>query len=234
MKILAIETSSKVCSVALLENDKIIIKKDIFNELTHSQKLMPLISDILQEKNISLDEINLLSCSIGPGSFTGIRIGVATIKAFADVKNIPCTGVNSLEGLAYNISNEGLVCAMIDARNDNVYFGLYDHFDNSYKLLEPLKADHIDNIISILKKYTSPILFVGDGAVAQKDILKNTFSNCEFAEGDLNLANSASIGSAAYAHYLKGEFGDSNSVSPLYLRKSQAERALDEKNNKKE
>ena len=109
MKILAIDTSSKVCSVSILEDNNVIIEKHNDDEKTHSQKLIPLIDESFKESNLTLDEIDLLACSQGPGSFTGIRIGISTVKAFADVKHIPIIGVTSLESLAYNVSNTGLL-----------------------------------------------------------------------------------------------------------------------------
>ena len=108
MKILAIDTSSKNCSVSIVEvqeNKKfnIIAQENSDDERTHSVKLMPMVDDMLKKSNLSLNDIDLLACCLGPGSFTGIRIGIATIKAFADAKNIPTVGVTSLESLAYNI-----------------------------------------------------------------------------------------------------------------------------------
>lgn len=89
MKILAIDTSSKICSVSILEDRKLIKEKHNDDEKTHSQKLMPLVDEIFRECNLNLKDINLLSCCIGPGSFTGLRIGISTVKAFSDVTNIP-------------------------------------------------------------------------------------------------------------------------------------------------
>ncbi|MDO5557665.1 MAG: tRNA (adenosine(37)-N6)-threonylcarbamoyltransferase complex dimerization subunit type 1 TsaB [Clostridia bacterium] len=228
MKILAIDTSSNICSVAILEDSNPIMKKDINDELTHSQKLMPLIDEILKSCNLSLNDIDLLACSIGPGSFTGIRIGVATVKAFVDVKNIPVVGVTSLESLAYNIQDEGLICSMIDARNDNIYSGLFKHKENTYTLIGNLLAEHIDNILPVLKGYDQKIIFVGNGSTVQKDKLLE-LPNANFANSENNLANAISIGKCAYNKFLNGEHGTSNTLLPLYLRKSQAERALEEK-----
>ena len=102
MKILSIDTSSKICSVAVLEDDNLITEKHIDDEKTHSQKLMPLIDEVLLSCNLSLYDFDLYTCCIGPGSFTGVRIGVSTIKAFNDVSSIPIASVSSLESLAYN------------------------------------------------------------------------------------------------------------------------------------
>ena len=100
MKVLSIETSSKICSVAILEDTKLVKKIELNNGLTHSESLMPLIKQILEETNLTLSQMDLLVCDIGPGSFTGIRIGVATVKAFSDSLDIPAVGISSLEGLA--------------------------------------------------------------------------------------------------------------------------------------
>ena len=135
MKILCIDTSSNLCSVAILEDDKLIKKIELNNGLTHSETLMLLIKQILDECNLSLKNIDLLVSDIGPGSFTGIRIGVSTIKAFADSLNIPCVGISSLEVLAYNVKTNGLICSTIDCKNDNCYFTLFKLIDDTYVVL---------------------------------------------------------------------------------------------------
>lgn len=234
MKILSLDTSSKICSVAILENTDVIIEKHIDNELTHSQKLMPLIDEILKQTNLTLKDFDFYSCSIGPGSFTGVRIGVSTVKAFCDVTNIPIVSVSSLESLAYNTlssnftNDADLVCSILDAKNDNVYYGLFKKSDNSFELVENLDAKNIDEMIELLKSYySSPILFVGDGAEKHQYKLLEYFSKATFVEDKFNKQTANSIGIAGYYHYKAGNFGDSNSIVPLYLRKSQAERALE-------
>ena len=147
MKILSIDTSSDICSVAILEDNTVLKELHIDDIKTHSEKLMPLIQNIFDECKLSLDNINLIACSKGPGSFTGIRIGIATAKAFADSKNIQAIGISSLDGLAYNIENEGLTCSIIDAKNNNVYFGLFEN----YILKGEYNACSIDEAIEILK-----------------------------------------------------------------------------------
>ena len=132
MKILSIDTSSSICSVAILEDSKIIKEMHNYSEREHSETLMPIIDELFKSTNLSLDDIGLIACSVGPGSFTGIRIGIATVKAFADAKNIPVVGVNSLEALAFcgvlenstNQKGDGEYVSLIDARNDNVYFAI--------------------------------------------------------------------------------------------------------------
>ena len=146
MKILSIDTSSDICSVAILEDNTVIKELHIDDIKTHSEKLMPLIKNIFDECKLNLDNIDLIACSKGPGSFTGIRIGIATAKAFADSRNIKTIGISSLDGLAYNIENTGLTCSLIDARNSNVYLGI---FENNI-LKGEYKACSIDAAIELL------------------------------------------------------------------------------------
>lgn len=299
MKILGIDTSSKRCTVCILEDNNVIIELHSDDEKTHSQTLMPLIDEMFKKTDLSLKDIDMLACCVGPGSFTGVRIGISTAKAFADVYNFKTFGVSSLEGLAYNIKEEIsllhtssaaktgsspenskdckdytnqnislIICSLIDAKNENVYYGL---FDENYNKIEELSTCSIDELIDKLKKLVNPIVFIGDGALAYKEKLEqhfgrnlNNFSelnlenNLEtssknstssnnsnnskdsnlsayFFEGEKNLASSISIAKFAYNKYVNFENSTAqvqdfnSSLSPMYLRKSQAERSLEER-----
>ena len=223
MKILCIDTSSKLCGVAILDDTTLIKKIELDNGLTHSESLMPLIDQILKECNLNLNDINLLVSDIGPGSFTGIRIGIATVKAFADSLNIPCVGISSLESLAYNIDSDGIICSLIDAKNNNVYFGVFEKKNNIVTQLEELSFKTIKEIIPILKKYDK-INFVGDGSIIHKEYLLSNLNTCTFS--DKNDLSSFSLGLAGLNAYNQNTNFD---LMPLYLRKSQAERALENK-----
>lgn len=227
MKILAIDTSSKICSVSILEDKKVIIERHNDDEKTHSQKLMPLIDETLKQQNINLDDINLLACCQGPGSFTGIRIGISTVKAFSDVKNIPIIGITSLESLAYNIKTDGLIASIIDAKHDNVYFALYNLKDNTYHLIHNPISDTIFSVIEILKNYPDKITFVGDGAITHKQLLESNFHHCNFANDIENIQTSISVGLAALDKYNSESYIPAYTLSPIYLKKSQAEINLD-------
>ena len=227
MKILSIDTASDLSTVAVLENQN-CIKEIIVNDArNHSEKIMPVIEQALQETNLNLKDINLFVCDKGPGSFTGIRIGVGTVLAFQDSLNIPCVGISSLEALAYNVKQNGLICSLIDAKNNNVYLGLFKLENDEYTQICELQFKIIDEAITILKEFDSPITFVGDGAVAHKNLLETNFENCLFV--DKNNLSSYSLGIAGFKAYKKGI---QTSLMPLYLRKSQAERALEEKTKK--
>ena len=299
MKILGIDTSSKRCTVCILEDNNVIVELHSDDEKTHSQTLMPLIDEMFKKTDLSLKDIYMLACCVGPGSFTGVRIGISTAKAFADVYNFKTFGVSSLEGLAYNIKEEIsllhtssaaktgsspenskdckdytnqnislIICSLIDAKNENVYYGL---FDENYNKIEELSTCSIDELIDKLKKLNKPIAFVGDGALAYKEKLEqhlckslnklseiNLENNLEansknstssnnsnnskdsnlsayFFEGEKNLASSISIAKFAYNKYVNFENSTAqvqdfnSSLSPMYLRKSQAERSLEER-----
>jgi len=146
MKILSIDTSSDICSVAILEDNTVLKELHINDIKTHSEKLMPLIFDIFTECNFKLEDIDLIACSKGPGSFTGIRIGIATAKAFSDSQNIKSIGICSLDGLSYNLETEGLTCCLIDSKNNNVYFGLFEN----HILKGDYKAISIDEALEFL------------------------------------------------------------------------------------
>lgn len=227
MKILSIDTASNLCTVAILE-DKKCIKEIIVNDArNHSEKIMPVIEQVLQETSLTLKDIDLIVCDRGPGSFTGIRIGVGTVIAFQDCLNIPCVGISSLETLAYNVNKDGIICSLIDAKNNNVYFGLFERKNSEYTQIGNLEFKNINDVITFLQTQTSPITFVGDGATANKDFISNSIQSCTFY--DKNDLSSYSLGIAGYEAFKKGT---STSIMPLYLRKSQAERALEEKSKK--
>lgn len=245
MKILAIDTSGPNCSVSIIDNQNVLADFTINSGTTHSQNLVPMVEQAQKFANVELSDIDAFACSIGPGSFTGLRIGIATIKGFAMSLNKPVLSVPTLLGLAYNVSNfDGIVCSIIDAKNDNVYAGiyrdiaLYNDANDTHRLelIDEYVSDNIEVLINKLKDYDGDIIFVGDGINAYRDILlENLQSDCSnilFAPEYLNGQSALSIARAALDMASKNEFSDYNTLSPLYLKKSQAERELDAKQNK--
>lgn len=211
MKILSLDTSSKNAIVVITQNEEKIIELNNEEEKTHSQKLMPMIDEAFQKSKLSLDDIGLIICCLGPGSFTGVRIGIATAKAFADSKNIPVVGVNSLEALAYSLETEGKICAIIDAGHENAYVGYYE-----------IRKDENGN----LKMVQEDLTFLNLTDEKLKEIQKQYKIVNEQNDGlEITMAK---IG---YTKYKNGKAGNSSILSPVYLRKSQAELALEAKNN---
>ena len=218
MKILAIDTSSAICSVALLENNNLIDKNELNDGKTHSENLMPLLDELLKRNKVNIKEIELIACCVGPGSFTGIRIGVSSIKAIAEVLNIKVASVTSLEALARNIENEETIISLIDARNNQVYAGI---FDENINLKEEYMADDINLVLEKANKYKNAI-FVGDGSLLHKELLEKEIENIIFVEN--NNQSAENVGKIGYKKHLENDLKNADTIVPIYLRKSQAER----------
>ena len=234
MKILSLETASEICSVAILEDNKVIKELHLENGNTHSQNLMPLIEQILNDTNLSLKDIDLYSCDKGPGSFTGIRIGISTIKAFRDVTLKPIIGISSLEALTYNVkSNTDFICSIIDAKNDNVYYGIFKNDDEKTKIGE-FNFNHINNLLQYLKTekfLNKKIFFVGNGSIVYKNMIEFELNtNAQFfQDSSCNKLNAINVGIASFNTFNKNK-SDFSNITPLYLKKSSAELTLEEKN----
>lgn len=233
MKILSIDTSSNICGVSILDDNKLICNLDNNTGRTHSENLMPMVKEALSKAKLTLKEFDLIVCDIGPGSFTGIRIGIATTKAFNDSLNIPCVGISSLEALAYNINdNSNLVCSILDCKNDNCYFALYEKIDNNYQTLIAPQAEDIDSTIAILKCYIEDnianpnITFVGDGSKVFKAQIIEAFKEVNIADDSLDILNSYNLGICGFNKYMNGETSYEE-ILPLYLKKPQAQRLLE-------
>lgn len=235
MKILSIDTSSNICGVSILDDNNLICNLDNDTGRTHSENLMPMIKNALSTANLTLDEIDLIVCDIGPGSFTGIRIGIATVKAFNDGLNIPCIGISSLEALAYNINNNSnLICSILDCKNNNCYFSLYEKKEKSFETLIEPQVENIHSTLSILRSYiddnfeNSNITFVGDGSKIYETQIKKTFKDAQISDKTLDILNSYGLGICGYEKYINSEYLNEE-ILPLYLKKPQAQKLLEEK-----
>lgn len=236
MKILSIDTASNICGVSILENSNLICKLDQDTGKTHSENLMPMIEQAFKQSNLTLKEMDLLVCDKGPGSFTGIRIGVATVKAFYDSLAIPCIGVSSLEALAYSVKKEGFIVSILNCKNDNCYFALYKLKDSKYTEIIAPTADTIANALNLCRDYISSncttnlenvfITFVGDGFEIYKDQICHKFRAFIFETSNINILDSYCVGLAGLDKWKERKFDD---VLPMYLKKPQAQRQLEEK-----
>ena len=228
MKILSLDSSSVTASVAITENGKILSEKFINNGLTHSQTLMPLVEDALNDSGVSIKDIDLFAITNGPGSFTGVRIGISAVKGMADALNKKCFAVSTLEAIAEPLKNEDVIaCAVMDARCNQVYTALF----NLGNRLCKDKAVLIDELGEELKQYDKKIVFIGDGSVLCYEKLHEIIQNCEIAEENIRYVHGSSVGFVAEEKIKNGEEPiDSEKLVPFYLRLPQAEREL---NNKK-
>lgn len=218
MKILTVDTSSAICSVALLDDDKLIDEINLDNGRTHSENLMPLVDEIIRKNDLAVNDIEFIACCVGPGSFTGIRIGVSSIKAIAEVLKVKLAQVTSLETLAANVENEETIVSLIDARNNQVYCGI---FDKEYNLKEEALADDINEAINHIKQYNG-VVITGNGIEVHKELLEKELINVKFAEENRQLAKN--VGKIGYKKLKENAVENADTIIPIYLRKSQAER----------
>lgn len=231
MKILAVDSSSVTASVAITENGKVLAENFINNGLTHSQTLMPMVKKTINESGISVKDIDLFAITHGPGSFTGVRIGIASVKGMADALNKKCLPISTLEAIAEPLRNEDVIaCAVMDARCNQVYTAIF----NKDKRLCDDKAVLIDELGEELKQYDKKIVFIGDGSVLCYDKLHEIIQDCDVADEKIRYVHGESIGFVAENKIKNGEEPiNSANLVPFYLRLPQAERELNNKNSLK-
>lgn len=223
MKILSLDSSASVATVALADGERLLAEYTLNNGNTHSETLLPMVESVLKMHGLTPDDIDLFAATAGPGSFTGVRIGVSTLKGLAFGTDKPCVAVSTLEAIAENLSVcSGLVCPVMNARRSQVYTALFRSDGKNLTRLMPDSAISIEELDGILAKYGEPVYFSGDGYDITLKELKNT-SACHTPER-LRHQSAASVASAAYRHYLAGEATDDLSLKVDYLRPSQAER----------
>lgn len=231
MNILALDASSGVASVALLSDDVIVGEYTINHKKTHSQTLMPMINQLLASIDFDISEIDIFAASVGPGSFTGLRIGLATIKGLAHACDRQVVGVSTLEAMAYNLPCcDKMIVPILDARRDQVYGGVYRWKDEELlTIIEPC-ALSIDELLAIIQTKGEPAIFIGDGVVRFKGQIEDKLAaNAEFTFANSNLQRAASVAVLANKKFQNGEGVSCEKMKPIYLRKSQAEREYDEK-----
>lgn len=238
MKILCLECSATPASVAIIEDGKIIGSSFINIKLTHSQTLMPMVESLLNATKLSVNDIDGIAISQGPGSFTGIRIGISAAKGLAFAKNLRCVGISTLRAMAENFrGNNCIVCAVMDARCNQVYNALFDIENDSIKricddraLLCDELAKEIDNLVKTSGK---DVILCGDGTdlfckfVNENPRIKKAPEICKFQ-------NAAAVGLATFEDFKCGKTNSADELLPVYLRLPQAERELKSKNIQEE
>ena len=230
MKILAVECSATPASVAILENDKLIASAYTNVKLTHSQTLMPMIEGALSSSKTDINEIDGFAISSGPGSFTGIRIGISAVKGLAAVKKTPCVAVSTLFAMAQNYSDtDCIVCSVMDARCNQLYNAIFDIENGEITRLCKDRALMCDELLEEIKNISQSsdkcVIIVGDGA----DIFYNAardIKNIKKAHPIRQYQNAVGVGYASLDSFKKGETLSPNDLLPFYLRLPQAEREL--------
>ena len=223
MKILAIDSTANTSTVALLENETLLGLYTANTKNTHSETLLPMVKHLMSTLNVSNDQIDAYAVSNGPGSFTGVRIGVATIKGLAFGKDKKCVEVSTIEALAQNLEGfEGIICPIMNARRGQVYTGA---FLNRKRIIDDTCMMLCD-LIPMLEEYNQPIYFVGDGYSLIEDM---QISNLKSTPEMLRYQNAFSVGKIAYKKLQNEDYTTDKELSVEYLRKPQAEREREEK-----
>lgn len=216
--LLSVDSSAVTASAALTDGDKIIRNEFMNTGLTHSETLLPMIKRVIG--NTAYDSLDAIAITAGPGSFTGVRIGVATVKGLAFVNNIPCISVSTLEAVACNfLDRDCIVCAVMDARRMQFYNALFRIEDGIAERLTADRAIAIEDLRSELKAYDN-VIIAGDGAKLCFDNIE--LDNCTLADDDLIYQNAIGVARSAKN---KDKISP-KALMPVYLRQSQAEREL--------
>ncbi len=231
MKILAIDTSATAASAALAEEDNIIGEFFISTKITHSQTLIPMIDSLLKNTQTDINDVDAIAVNAGPGSFTGVRIGVAAAKGLAFKDNKPCISVSTLLSTAYNLSGDDcIVCAAMDARRSQVYNAVFRCENGTVSRLVDDRALSLEELSEDLKKYSGEkVVFAGDGAVICYEHMKNIHTNTRLAPAGQRLQRASSTALCAFALYDEGKTLTPAELMPVYLRLPQAQRELNKK-----
>lgn len=231
MKILAIESSGLVASVAVTEDNVLLGEYTMNHKKTHSQTLLPMLDELGKMIELDLNTLDAIAVSMGPGSFTGLRIGSATAKGLGLALDKPIIPVPTVDALAYNIwGTDKLICPLMDARRQQAYTGLYAFEENELKALVPQCAVDISEIVEKVNSAGRPVIFLGDGVpVFAEYLAEHVNVPYEYAPATCNRQRAASVAALGAILYEKGVVEHAREHKPDYLRLSQAERELKEK-----
>lgn len=231
MKILAVDSSAKTAGVAVVDENAQIISESFVNAgLTHSETLLPMVDSVLERAKLSIRDIDAFAVTNGPGSFTGIRIGIAAVKGLAAPHNTPCCGVSTLKAMAYNLMGDDCIaCCAMDARCAQVYFAAFRCFAGKVERLTEDMAIPASKLIDYLAEYSAEkVICVGDGANIAYESLHDELPNVFLASANLRYQRAWGAACAAVSEDI--DFKPASELLPVYLRLSQAERELKKKN----
>lgn len=230
MKILSLDSATESATCAIIEDEKLLGEVTFNYKKQHSVILMNMIDYLLKNLNLKISDIDGFVVSKGPGSFTGLRIGAATIKGLSQGTEKPFISVSSLDALAYNLAyTDGIICPILDALRNNVYTSIYKFNDSNLEKLVDYSLMSIDDLINILMKHNEKVTFIGDGVPKFYEMLKKKLPKVSFAPLSLNFVKASSLGEIGLNLLKKGLKEDIYEFAPIYLRKSQAEREYEKK-----
>lgn len=225
MKILALESSAKAASVCLWEDGKVLAESYQNTGLTHSRTLLPMCQSMLANCGIELEEVDVIAAASGPGSFTGLRIGLATAKGLAWPGEKPCCGVSTLEAMAWNLARvDGVICCAMDARRNQVYNALFQAEGGTLTRLTPDRAISLEELFQGPEAETRAQILVGDGAELCYNYAVPLGVDLVLAPPHLRFQRATGVARAAVLQAQRGELVTAGDLTANYLRLSQAER----------
>lgn len=233
MKILAFDTSAKTASVAVCEGGNILGVSNIENGLTQSELVLPMAEALLAQLKLSFADVELYAVTVGPGSFTGVRIGVSTVKGLAFGRDIPCAPVSTLEALAENAAGlSGLIVPCMDARRGQFYTATFASTGEGISRMTPDRAISAEELAEELRSYDGDIYVTGDGYETAHKLLSSLGVKLATTPYLLRSQNAVSIARVAERMHVQGLSVSERELSPTYLRLPQAERERLERENK--
>ena len=227
MKILCLDSTAKVATAAILSDERVLAEYTVDGARSHSELMLPMLRSLLTSTGLDADDIDLFACTVGPGSFTGVRIGVSVIKGIAFGRNKPCAAVSTLEALAENTAGmSGLICPVMDARRAQVYNALFERRDGVLHHLTPDRAIGLSELgEELLRDHANtPVLLVGDGVTVARDALLSAGVTLGEVPSLLLSQNAAALGRVALRMAKSGQTVTDEALRPIYLRMPQAER----------
>lgn len=235
MKILGFDSSGMVASVAIACDDILVAEYSVNYKKTHSQTLLPMFDAVVSMTELDLDSVDGIAVAAGPGSFTGLRIGMSTVKGLGLALDKPVVAVPTCHALAYNLwGSDKLICPILDARRSQVYTALYEFKDEEMITLKEQDAMDINDLIDIINDMDRDVIFVGDGIPVFKERIEEKIKNkAYFAPAHLNRQRAGSVAALGMIYMKEGKAENADDVKPVYLRKSQAEREREEKDGRR-
>ncbi len=226
MKILVLDSSGLVASVAIVTEDAVLAEYTINYKKTHSQTLLPMLKEIVDMVELDLKEVDAIAVTAGPGSFTGLRIGSATAKGLGLAMNKPIVAVPTLNGLAYNLyGTKHIICPMMDARRNQVYTGLFEFVQKDFRVIKEQAALAVDVILEEINRIGREVVFLGDGSEVNRELIHEKIKvDYFFAPIHLNRQRAGAVGALGIEMLQKGQIETADQHEPVYLRVSQAER----------
>ncbi len=224
MKILAIDTSAKAASTAVVEDGRIVAESYINTKITHSQTILPMVKSMLESSGQTIEEIDAFAVSVGPGSFTGLRIGISLVKGMAFGTEKKCIPVSTLEALCHNVSEKSVICAVMDARCSQVYTATFEFDGENYTRITDDEAISIAKLEENVKNCKKTVVFVGDGAEMCYNKLKETCDNVSLAAENVRFQKASSVAFVAEKMFDDGKTVSAEELEPSYLRLPQAQR----------